>query len=59
MRKLISLKYKSKFVLKNSCFSIWSCKNSHIVETEQTRPFILYLIDFLVVLQLYLSVAEI
>lgn len=46
--------------MKTSCFSNWSCKNSHIVETEWARLFIFYLIDFSVVIlhpvsQLYLS----
>lgn len=64
MKKLIYLKYKLKFILKNCWFLNWSCTNSQMVETEWTRLFILYLINFSVVIlhpvfQLYSSVTEI
>lgn len=64
MSKGISLKHKLNFILKNGCFSNWSCKKSHVVETEWARLFLLYLIDFSVVIlhpvfRLYLSVTEI
>lgn len=50
--------------MKNSCISNWNCKNSHIVEAEWASLFILYLINFSVVIvhpvfQLYLSVTQI
>lgn len=62
MTKLTSLK-KLKFILRNSCFSNWSCKNSNVVATEWARRLILYLFNFSVILcpvfQLHLSVTQI
>lgn len=64
MTKLIYLKWKLWFMLKDGCFSNWNGKNSPILETERVRLFTLYLFDFTVVIlhpvfQLCLSVAHI